>query len=557
MADASPTKWHRAHTTWFFEEFVLKDVASYRPFHPQFGFLFNSYYEAVGRRHPRSQRGLLSRPAAAEIGLYRAHVDEAMAQRLRAGAFDAERLQRIELGLNHEEQHQELMLCDILHAFAQNPLFPAYRDMPKAVPQSPVRDLSFRDCEGGRVHIGHRAEGFAFDNEGPWYEVVLQPFAIAERLVTNGEWLAFMAAGGYREPRLWLADGWAMAQAENWQAPLYWHRHEGAWHELTLGGLAPLARDAPVCHVSFYEADAYARWCAKRLPREAEWEFAARAASKDAANFLEQDYLHPLPAQGPQYYGDCWEWTQSPYVPYPGFAPGPGAIGEYNGKFMVNQMVLRGGSCVTPQDHIRASYRNFFYPHQRWQFMGVRLAADCPSRRSKPGSGFLLDVIEGLSQAQKTLPSKYLYDREGSHLFERICDLEEYYLTRAEIRLLGASVGALTEELHPATALVEFGSGASTKTRLLLDGVDAITSYVPIEINRALLLACAKDLAVAYPKLAIFPIEADFTAAFQLPDAVRDCPLLGFFPGSTIGNLEAAEAVRFLESARKGLSAEG
>jgi dimethylhistidine N-methyltransferase len=557
MADASPTKWHRAHTTWFFEEFVLKGVDGYRPFHPRFGFLFNSYYEAVGARHPRPQRGLLSRPDAAQIATYRAYVDDAMELRLRAGAFDAERLLRIDLGLNHEEQHQELILCDILHAFAQNPLNPAYNPAPKAVPRARVDALNFRTFAGGRVGVGHLGEGFAFDNEGPFHEVQLGAFAIAERLVTNREWLAFMAAGGYREPLLWLADGWAMAVANAWQAPLYWRRHDDAWYELTLNGLVALDLDAPVCHVSFYEAEAYARWCGKRLPREAEWELVARSLSPDSGNFLEQEYFCPVPAQGPQFYGDCWEWTQSPYVPYPGFVPGAGAIGEYNGKFMINQMVLRGGSCATPKDHIRASYRNFFYPHQRWQFMGVRLAADCPSPRISSGSGFRRDVIEGLAQAQKTLPSKYFYDAVGSQLFERICELDEYYLTRAEVRLLGQLVGELAPDLAPATALVEFGSGSSTKTRLLLDGIPAITAYVPIEINRALLLACARDLGAAYPQLAIYPVPADFTQAFQVPEAVRGSPLLGFFPGSTIGNLHTADAVRFLAEARTRLGAKG
>ncbi len=557
MPDASPTKWHRAHTTWFFEEFVLKGVDGYRPFHPLFGFLFNSYYEAVGARHPRPQRGLLSRPDAAEIATYRAHVDEAMELRLRAGVFDAERLRRIYLGLNHEEQHQELMLCDILHAFAQNPLCPAYNTTPKALPRARVGALNFRDVAGGTVGIGHVGNGFAFDNEGPHHEVQLGAFAIAERLVTNREWLAFMAAGGYREPLLWLADGWAMAAANAWQAPLYWRRQDDAWYEMTLNGLAELDLDAPVCHVSFYEADAYARWCGRRLPREAEWELVARTLSQDTGNFLEQDYLRPVPAQGPQFFGDCWEWTQSPYVPYPGFVPGAGAIGEYNGKFMINQMVLRGGSCATAKDHIRASYRNFFYPHQRWQFMGVRLAADCPSPRIKPSSGFRHDVIEGLAQAQKTLPSKYLYDAMGAHLFERICALDEYYLTRAEMRLLGQRVGELAAALAPATALVEFGSGSSTKTRLLLDGIPAITAYVPIEINRELLLNCARDLGAAYPGLAIYPVPADFTQDIQVPEAVRGSPLLGFFPGSTIGNLLAADAVGFLAKARKSLGAHG
>ncbi|MDE2464080.1 MAG: ergothioneine biosynthesis protein EgtB, partial [Alphaproteobacteria bacterium] len=477
---------------------------------------------------------------------------------LRAGTLDGERASRIELGLNHEEQHQELLLTDILHAFAQNPLLPAYHAPPSPAPvAAAAREMGFRHCDGGRVAIGFAGDGFAFDNEGPRHEVILAPFAIADRLVTNQEWLAFIEAGGYREPRLWLADGWAVACANAWQAPLYWRYEDGAWRMLTLNGLVPLELDAPVCHVSLYEADAYARWCNRRLPLEAEWELAAQAEAKEQGNFQESGHLRPIPARTAQFFGDCWEWTASPYAPYPGFVPQSGAIGEYNGKFMINQMVLRGGSCATPGGHIRASYRNFFHPHQRWQFMGVRLASDLPRSRSRSVSGFSRDVADGLSRAQKELPSKYLYDTQGSELFERICTLDEYYPTRTETALLADVVKSLASCLLPGTTLVEFGSGSSTKTRLLLDGLGAICAYVPIDINRDFLLGCAKSLDAQYPRLSIHPVAADFLGPFQVPQAVRGTPMLGFFPGSTIGNLIDAEAVRFLKRVRESLGENG
>ncbi|HET6184083.1 MAG TPA: ergothioneine biosynthesis protein EgtB [Acetobacteraceae bacterium] len=355
MPDASPAKWHRAHTTWFFEEFVLRPhLPGYRAFDPAFSYLFNSYYEAVGPRHPRPSRGLLTRPSAEEVGRYRRAVDARMEQFLRE-PLRPELAALIELGVQHEQQHQELLLTDILHAFAQNPLAPAalpdWRE-PVGAP-GPTRFLT---VEGGISTIGHAGPGFAFDNETPRHEVRLAPFAIADRLVRNEEWLAFIEDEGYRTPTLWMSDGWAAAQVNGWTAPLYWRETKAGWTEMTLGGLRPLDPQAPVRHVSWYEADAFARWEGARLPTEFEWEA--------ASHLLAEADTH------------VWQWTESAYRPYPGFRPVAGAVGEYNGKFMINQMVLRGGSLATPPGHARRTYRNFFHPDKRWQFSGLRLARD-------------------------------------------------------------------------------------------------------------------------------------------------------------------------------------
>ncbi|NNG02988.1 MAG: ergothioneine biosynthesis protein EgtB [Inquilinus sp.] len=385
MEDASPTKWHLAHTSWFFEQFLLAEhVAGYRRFHPDFAFLFNSYYEGAGARHARPRRGMVTRPTVAEVMDYRRHVTSAM-DALMAGPEDdvwAAIAPLIDLGCNHEQQHQELLLTDILHALSCNPILPANRAYRPAA-ASAASGPDWVAFDGGIRRIGHDGSGgdsgFAFDSEGPRHEVLLRPHRLAGRPVTNGEWRAFIDDGGYRVPQLWLSDGWATVQREGWQAPLYWEQRDGAWHAFGLAGLRPIEADAPVAHVSFYEAEAFARWAGKRLPTEAEWEVAA-AEYPVAGNWADSDLLRPLPDPGGdglrQVYGDVWEWTQSPYGPYPGFVPPPGAVGEYNGKFMCNQMVLRGGSCVTPAGHVRATYRNFFYPHQRWQFTGLRLAED-------------------------------------------------------------------------------------------------------------------------------------------------------------------------------------
>ncbi len=357
MPDASPAKWHRAHTTWFFEEFVLGQFSTgYRVFDGDFRFLFNSYYENVGPRHPRPNRGLLTRPSAEQVGRYRAHVDTAMERLFAAMPDPAGEL--IELGLQHEQQHQELLLTDMQHAFFQTPLappvLPGWRE-----PTGVTGPTHFITCGGGQLSIGHTGDGFCFDNEEPAHTVTLEPYQIATRLVRNRDWLAFIVDGGYRTATLWMSDGWARVQAEAWSAPLYWQNIDGEWHQMGLGGLAALDPDAPVRHISWYEADAYARWADARLPTEEEWEAACISAIG----------LHELT-------GHVWQWTGSAYRPYPRYRPAAGAVGEYNGKFMIGQMVLRGGSLATPPSHARPSYRNFFHPDKRWQFTGLRLARD-------------------------------------------------------------------------------------------------------------------------------------------------------------------------------------
>ena len=381
MPDASPVKWHRAHTTWFFETFLVEPhLGGYTVFHETFRYLFNSYYDAVGERHPRPERGLVTRPDVHEVGEYRHHVDEAMARLIPQLGDRPELVDLVELGLHHEQQHQELALMDLKHAFSRNPLLPAYAPRGQR-PLAAGRAPGWIDVDGGVVRVGHTGEGFAFDNESPRHSVVVERFALADRLVTNGEWLEFIDDGGYRDPTIWLSDGWHVAQSEAWGSPLYWQRRDDGWWSFTLGGARPIDPDEPVCHVSYYEADAFARWAGARLPTEAEWETAA-ADAPVAGNLLDSGLLHPIaapPSSGrpTQLFGDVWEWTASPYTAYPGFRPAAGAVGEYNGKFMVNQMVLRGGCCATPAGHVRASYRNFFPPGTRWHFGGLRLARDC------------------------------------------------------------------------------------------------------------------------------------------------------------------------------------
>jgi len=387
MDDASPTKWHLAHTTWFYEAFLLRPhMSGYTPFSDDFDFCFNSYYETHGDRHPRARRGLLTRPSAQDVRDYRAHVDEALMALAstdlgREPAVEA----LVELGINHEQQHQELLLTDILALFAAQPLRPAYRH-PRPTPVRPSgseKSLDpFLPFQGGVTRIGHEGDGFAYDNEGPRHDALIHPFRLAARLVTNAEWLEFMADDGYAEPLHWLADGWARVRADGWMAPGYWEEHDGAWHQMSLLGLRPVDPAAPVSHVSYYEADAFARWAGKRLATEFEWEVAARGCA-EVGNTLGSGAFAPRPTeldQQPskplQMFGDVWEWTQSAYLPYPGYRPPQGSIGEYNGKFMCSQHVLKGASCLTADGHSRASYRNFFYPHQRWQMMGLRLAED-------------------------------------------------------------------------------------------------------------------------------------------------------------------------------------
>ena len=380
MPDASPAKWHLAHTTWFFETFVLRDHAPGYLLHDErWPFLFNSYYEAEGKRHARDRRGMVTRPTLDEVRAYRAHVDAAV--RATLPTLPAAAAELVALGCHHEEQHQELLVTDLLHLFSENPLEPALWPAARKQPVAMPGPLGWRDHPGGTIEIGHDGDGFAFDCEGPRHAALLHPHAIADRTVTNGEWAAFIADGGYAEPRWWLSDGWAWVKAEGIVAPLYWERDgtgpDAAWTRFGLDGRRAIDPAAPVTHVSFFEADAYASWAGARLPTEFEWEAHAAAFDPLAGNLLDTaGPVEPRPAAAPGFYGDVWEWTGSAYRPYPGFAPADGAVGEYNGKFMSGQFVLRGGSCATPRGHARASYRNFFYPHQRWQFTGVRLAKD-------------------------------------------------------------------------------------------------------------------------------------------------------------------------------------
>ncbi len=380
MPDASPAKWHMAHTTWFFETFVLRDhVPGYTLHDPRFPFLFNSYYEAEGKRHARHRRGMITRPTLDEVRAYRAHVDSALLAALPDLPEAAREL--VALGCHHEEQHQELFVTDILHLFSENPLEPAlFAPEPKA-PVAMPGPIGWIEGRAGIVEVGHDGQGFAFDCEGPRHPALLHPHALADRTVTNAEWTTFIEDGGYRDPRLWLSDGWAWVKGEGIAAPLYWEERDGGWTRFGLDGRRAIDPAAPVTHVSFYEADAFATWAGARLPSEFEWEAAAAAHDASGGNQLDgAGAIEPRPSPGgPAFFGDVWEWTGSAYRPYPGFHPVEGAVGEYNGKFMNGQFVLRGGSCATPRGHARACYRNFFYPHQRWQFTGVRLAKDLPS----------------------------------------------------------------------------------------------------------------------------------------------------------------------------------
>ncbi|HWR16771.1 MAG TPA: ergothioneine biosynthesis protein EgtB [Terriglobales bacterium] len=376
MPDASPAKWHLAHTTWFFETFLLKPyLPDYSLFHPDFTFLFNSYYKQVGSHPNRAFRGLFSRPSLEQVHDYRRYVDRHM-MALLTQSSDPHISGLIETGLNHEQQHQELIITDVKHGLWSNPLKPAWK-APNATKSSSSAPLSAKadwlSFPENLYSIGHSGEGFSFDNETPRHQVFVNAFDIASRLVTNGEYLHFINDGGYRRPELWLSDGWDTVCTQNWQAPLYWDINADELRLFTVNGLQPLDPSEPVCHISYYEADAYARWAGHRLPTEAEWEIAASTQPIEG-NFLESGRFHPEATNSSQFFGNVWQWTSSPYTAYPGFAPVEGALGEYNGKFMCNQMVLRGGSCATPQSHIRATYRNFFPPHSRWQFMGIRLA---------------------------------------------------------------------------------------------------------------------------------------------------------------------------------------
>jgi dimethylhistidine N-methyltransferase len=540
MPDASPMKWHLGHTSWFFETFILSTMLpGYRQFNVSFAYLFNSYYEAQGERQPRPERGLLTRPALPEVLAYRLHVDRHMRQLLEQQR--SRPLQELlQLGLAHEEQHQELMLMDVLHLFSRSPLLPVYD---RAWPRPAAgRRGQWQNVAGGLVEIGEggasrdEEEYFTFDNERPRHAVWLEPFEISDRLVSNGEWLEFMADGGYARPELWLSDGWQASR--EWAAPFYWQEEVDGWHEMTLSGLRPVVADAPVTHISYFEAAAFAEWAGARLPTEAEWETAARGGLLQQVDDA------------------AWQWTSSAYVAYPGYRKPSGAIGEYNGKFMVSQQVLRGGAAFTPPGHSRPGYRNFYRPEQRWMQSGLRLARDSVAASAGP-SGFAADVHRGLSQPQKSVPPKYFYDDRGSQLFEAITRTPEYYPTRMETALLGQIAADLSAQIPDGAALIEFGSGASAKTRLLLDAAPQLAAYVPIEISEQALAQATRQLVRDYPSLLMVPIAGDFTAPMRMPVGLDHMPRIGFFPGSTIGNFDKPEAARFLRNARKLLGEGG
>lgn len=379
MDDVSPTRWHLAHTSWFFETFLLKELLpDYRSPNPRYDYLFNSYYVSVGERHFRPHRGLLSRPTVAEVFAYRAHVDKHMTELLRSDAVTPASAGVIAVGLNHEQQHQELLLTDIKHVFSMNPLHPVFRERVTRE-RAQVQAAKWIDVADGVASVGHDSDAFAYDNESPRHRVFLEPARLADRLVTNAEFKEFIRSGGYKDERLWLSDGWAAVESQGWEAPLYWEQRDDQWWNFTLSGMREIDDSEPVCHVSYYEADAFARWAGRRLPTEFEWEVAARDLRIEG-NFVDSGSFHPDPAPAgaglKQMFGDVWEWTMSHYSPYPGYRPPEGAIGEYNGKFMCNQFVLRGGSTATSRNHMRITYRNFFPASARWQFSGIRLADD-------------------------------------------------------------------------------------------------------------------------------------------------------------------------------------
>ncbi|WP_268800478.1 ergothioneine biosynthesis protein EgtB [Pseudomonas huanghezhanensis] len=537
MPDASPAKWHIAHTTWFFETFLLMpNLAGYTQFDPTFNYLFNSYYEAVGPRQPRPQRGLMTRPAVDHVLAYRKHVDQHMETLLTDGVSQA-LTSLIELGLAHEEQHQELLLMDILHLFSVSSLKPAYD--PQWPADLPGRRGQFKPLAGGLTEIGHGSETFAFDNEGPRHSTYLQPFEISDRLVTNGEWMSFIADGGYHTAALWLSEGWSLIQENGWNSPLYWQHDDSGWTRMSLRGLEAIDLAAPVTHISYYEAAAYANWAGARLPTEAEWEAAARAGLLEQVDDV------------------AWQWTHSAYSAYPGFQPSVGAVGEYNGKFMINQMVLRGGASVTSPQHCRVTYRNFFHADKRWVVSGLRLARDSrqPGVVNPNDSEFARDVIAGLTAKDKNLSPKYFYDAAGSDLFEAICETAEYYPTRAETGLLKNTAAQIAASIPEGAALVEFGSGASEKTRLVLDAAPHIAVYVPIDISATALNKAAVALRQRYPGLVVAPQVDDFTRVLTLPKEADGHTRVGFFPGSTIGNFTHEQAVEFLHSAHDVLGA--
>ncbi|MEM7175112.1 MAG: ergothioneine biosynthesis protein EgtB [Chlamydiota bacterium] len=558
MADVSPPKWHLAHTTWFFENFLLSRFSKdYNVFHPQFHFLFNSYYESVGKFHLRQNRGLLSRPTIEEITSYRAEIDHRILELLEKASLQ-DRLSIdpiLTIGLHHEQQHQELLITDIKYNFFCNPLKPAYRVTDQAATDR-CSACEWKAIQGGVHFIGCEGKEFSYDNEKPRHKIYIDDFELASRLVSNKEYLAFIEDRGYEKPELWLSDGWKDIKFSGRKSPIYWEQKDGSWMQFTTSGMVPLALEEPVCHVSFYEAAAYARWAGYRLPTEYEWEVAAQTGQLEKGNFIESGRLHPrIATEGiDQLFGDAWEWTQSPYTPYPGYRAPFTAIGEYNGKFMCNQQVLRGGSCFTSATHIRPSYRNFFYPSACWQCTGIRLARE---KKKKWLSGplstteiFLHDVVEGLRQMPKTLSSKYFYDKKGSELFDSICQQPEYYLTRTEEKLLQQAAQDLKATIPDPSSIIEFGSGNCEKMGYLLEQIPQIKTVVPIDISKEFIRETAQKLKQRFAQLNVHPIAADFLKLKSLPahqDLRGKFPII-FFPGSTIGNFEPQLRIATLQS---------
>ncbi|MBU1324582.1 MAG: ergothioneine biosynthesis protein EgtB [Alphaproteobacteria bacterium] len=543
MPDASPGKWHLGHVSWFFETMLLGRREGYAPVDDRLKRVLNSYYEALGDRVARPERGLMTRPSVDEILAYRAEVDRRMESLLADGLRDDHERYLFELGLAHEEQHCELFLMDLLHLMSRSPLDPAaYGAEPRQTP-GPETGQGFARVEGGLIEIGAGGDGFAFDNERPRHQVFVEPFAISRGLATNGRWLTFIEDGGYERPELWLSDGWATVKAEGWTAPLYWRREaDGLWTTMTLAGRRAVDPSEPVRHVSYFEADAFARWAGKRLPTEAEWEAAAEAGLLADA------------------FGEAWQWTASAYLAYPRFRPTPGTASEYNGKFMSGQQVLRGSSWATPPGHARTTYRNFFAPQCRWALSGVRLA-DEPSRADRAlepvqTQAFREALIEGLSRPRKATSPMWFYDARGSELFEDITRLEAYYPTRQEAALLERVAPRLAEAFEAGAVLVEFGSGASEKTRKVLDAARDLAAYVAVDISPDALREAKARLEAAYPHLMIRTVAGDFLSPLTLPADLPEGRRVGFFPGSTIGNLEPDEAVRFLSRARALLGPE-
>ena len=578
MPDASPAKWHLAHTAWFFERFVLRAFdPGYTPRHEGYDVLFNSYYNAIGPQHCRPRRGVLSRPTLDEVYGYRRRVEERVAALLDAGG-GGELEGVVEVGIQHEKQHQELIVTDIKHALSSNPMLPA----PYAVGDDEgepgtLGEAGWRGFGGGVARLGATGgDGFRFDNEFPPHRVFLEPFEIADRPVSNGEYRAFIEDGGYERAEWWLSLGWATVREGGWRCPMYWFKKDGGWHQYTLHrGVVPLREDEPVCHLSYFEADAYARWAGARLPTEAEWEHAAADRPLDGVVGEEGRFhpsaLDPSEASASRFFGDVWEWTSSSYGPYPGYAPPPGAIGEYNGKFMCNQYVLRGGSCATPRAQARLTYRNFFPPEARWQFAGLRLArgaggpgdgaggravgkssaregARVPSRADNASGvdrALSEECLAGLRQSPPVLPTKHLYDARGSALFERITGLPEYTLTRDETAILERDVDEMASAIGGDAWVLDLGPGNGRKARVLLRALERPAGYSPVEISAEMLDRTVRAVRAEFPGLPVEPVRGDFAGDVGLPEVGGRRVV--YFPGSTIGNFDEDGARRLVE----------